>query len=174
MKFKVSLFIVVAVFALAAGIQFTYGADKLSEKEWKKFDGAWFEIQYPADFRIEPSLKGTTSTEGYDSAFFVSPSNDVAFYVFSPQWNGEPSDIFLKQDTEKQLSCEKADKDGKKIEQFTIESQDGSYFRTYEDLQDPETNTRRVFGIRYKDQKTLDQYKEQYKRFQESLVQFAD
>ncbi|OGK08821.1 MAG: hypothetical protein A2W80_01575 [Candidatus Riflebacteria bacterium GWC2_50_8] len=174
MKRKASLFIAVAVFALAIGIQFTFAADEPSDKEWKKFEGAWFEILYPADFRVEPSLKGVTSVEGHDSVFFVSPSDEVAFYVFSPQWSGDPSDILLNQETEKQLTLEDSNKDGKQVRQCTIEAKDGSYCRTYEDVQDPQINTRRVFGIRYKDQKTLDQYKEQYKRFQDSLAQFAD
>lgn len=174
MKRKTSLLIAVAVFALAIGIQFTYGADKPSGKEWKKYEGAWFDVLYPADFKAEPSLKSTTNVNGHDSVFFVSPTNEVAFYVFSPQWSGEPSDIMLNKETEKQLSCDVSKKDGKSVSQCSIEANDGSYFRNYEDVQDPETRTRRVFGIKFKDQKTLDQYKEMYKHFQDSLAQYAD
>lgn len=172
MKYKVYLFI--AVFFLAVGMQFAYGTDKHSEKEWKTFEGAWFKIMYPADFRVEPSLKSITNVEGHDSVFFVSPSNKIVFYVFSPQWNGNPSDILLKQVTEKILSSKENDENGKKVRQCSIVAKDGSYNRTYEDIQDLEVNTRRVFGIRFADQETFDKYKEQYEYFQNSLVQFAD
>jgi hypothetical protein len=174
MKCKAYLAIAVAVFVLAMGVQSLYAADKPSEKEWKKFEGAWFEILHPADFRAEPSLKGLTSTEGFDSAFFVSPANDVAFYVFSPQWNGEPSDILLNKDTEDQVSFQESEKDGKKVRQCTITAKDGSYTRTYEDVEDPQTNTRHVFGIKFRDQKTRDQFQGKFKHFQDSLVQYAD
>lgn len=174
MKCKSYLSIILAVFTLALGIQSLQAEETVLGKEWKKFQGAWFEILHPADFRAEPSLKGSTSATGNDSAFFVSPSNEVAFYVFSPQWNGEPSDILLKQDTEVQGTFEETQKDGAIVRRCTIAAKDGSYTRSYEDVEDPRINTRHVFGIRYKDQKTLDQYKDQYKRFQESLAQFGD
>jgi len=174
MKFKISLFIVVVIFALTVGVQFAHSADKPSEEEMKKFEGAWFEVQYPADFRAEPSLKGITSAEGYDSAFFVSHSGEVSFYVFSPQWNGSPSDILLNEETEKQLSREEIEKNGKKGSQYSIEAKDGSYFRIYEDFQDTETNTRQVFGIRLKDKASFEQYKKIYESFKNSLIQYAD
>jgi len=63
------------------------------------FEGAWFQVAYPADFTVRPSLE-SSSAEGYDSAFFDSPDGEVTFYVFSPQWGGEPSDIALDPDTE--------------------------------------------------------------------------
>jgi hypothetical protein len=174
MKCQVKLTILIAVFALAMGIHSLHAEDQVLEEGWKKFEGAWFEIKYPADFLVEPSLKGLTSTEGFDSAFFSSPGKEVAFYVFSPQWNGEPTDILLNKDSEDQKSFEEVEKDGKKVRLCTIAAKDGSYTRTYEDVEDPQTNTRHVFGIRFQDQKALDQYKDQFKKFQESLEQFAD
>lgn len=174
MKNKVSLIITIVFFALAIGIQFTYGADKRLANEWKKYEGAWFQIMYPSTFQVEPSLKGATSVKGYDSAFFVAPSKEVSFYVFSPQWNGIPSDILLNPKTEKLLSVEKSEKNGKKIRQYSIAAKDGSYYRIYEDIQAPDMNTRHVFGARCKDKKILDKYKKEYKHFQNSFVQFAD
>ncbi len=173
MKRRFALPLVLAVLTLAMGISYL-SADQPADKEWKKFEGAWFEILHPVTFTVEPSLKSTTNTNGHDSAFFVSPAKDVAFYVFSPQWNGDPTDILLNAETEKQLAFEETEKDGKKVRTSTIVAKDGSYTRSYEDVEDPETNTRRVFGIKYRDQKVFEQYQAQYKRFQESLVQFAD
>ena len=174
MKFKVSLLIALVVCVLAFGVQYTYGADKPSDSALKKFEGAWFEVQYPADFRAEPSLKGRTSVEGHDSVFFVSPSGDVSLYVFSPQWNGEPSDVLLSEAAEKQLSVEEVESNGQKGSLFNIEAKDGSYFRIYEDFEDKDTNTRKVFGIRLKDKASLEQYKEMYEAFKSSLIQYAD
>jgi len=174
MKNKVSLIITIVFFALAIGIQFTYGADKHSANEWKKYEGAWFQIMYPSAFHVKPSLKGTTSVKGHDSAFFVAPSKEVSFYVFSPQWNGIPSDILLNPKNEKMLSVEKSEKNGKKIRKYSIAAKDGSYYRIYEDTQSPKLNTRHVFGVYYKDKKILEKYKKEYKYFQNSLIQFAD
>lgn len=177
MKNQTSLLLLIALIALSIGIpQFINGADNSSDSknEWKKFEGAWFEVKYPGDFSIQASIKSLTSTNGYDSAFFNGPDNKVAFYVFSPQWSGEPSDIVLNKDTENLSSLNETKKNGKKIFQYKIEAKDGSYSRIYEDQQDPETKTRHVFGIKFKDQETFDHYKGKFEQFQSSLIQFAD
>lgn len=171
---KKKIVVLIALVTLFMGISFTYGAAAKSEIDAKKYEGAWFEIQYPANFNVEPSLKGLTSVNGYDSAFFYSPSKEVAFYVFSPQWNGEPTDILIDNGKEKQVAVDEKVENGTKIKECTISANDGSYFRIYEDMLNPETNTRKTFAIMYKDQKALEEYQEMYKRFKESLVQFAD
>lgn len=71
--------------------------------EWKAYKGAWFAIEYPPDFIVKPSLK-STSAKGYYSAYFASPDGSVKFYVFSPQWNGLPSDFALNPETEEYIS----------------------------------------------------------------------
>lgn len=74
-----------------------------SDSQWQDYKGAWFKVEYPSDFTVKPSLK-STSGKGYDSAFFVSPDESVEFYIFSPMWNGVPSDIELNPKTEKLVS----------------------------------------------------------------------
>jgi hypothetical protein len=66
----------------------------VSEKviSYKKYKGAWFEIEYPDAFTVEPSLKSSTNVEGFDSALFTSPDGKVQFYIFSPQWTGKPEE----------------------------------------------------------------------------------
>jgi hypothetical protein len=64
------------------------------------YTGAWFRIQYPSTFTVRPSLHSETTDRGYDSAFFTAPDDSVEFYVFSPQWTGEPTDIALRPATE--------------------------------------------------------------------------
>lgn len=174
MKGRSLLSILVAVMFLAFTVQLLQAEDPAQSKEWKKFTGAWFDVLHPAEFSAEPSLKSTTNVSGHDSAFFVAPSKEVSFYVFSPQWNGKPTDILLKEDKETQVSLKKSEKDGVVTIDCTIAAKDGSYTRSYEDIEDPTTNTRKVFGISYRDQKVLDQYKDKYVQFKNSLVQFAD
>jgi hypothetical protein len=55
---------------------------------YKLYKGAWFDIMYPAGFTVRPSIKSSTSAEGYDSVFFASPDGKVEFYISSPQWRG--------------------------------------------------------------------------------------
>ncbi|MBF0543926.1 MAG: hypothetical protein HQM08_05825 [Candidatus Riflebacteria bacterium] len=166
--------ILATVIFLAFAIQLLHAADPAENKQSKTFKGAWFEIQYPEDFTVEPSLKSPTKVSGHDSAFFVSPSKEVSFYVFSPQWNGKPTDILLKTDKETEVSLKKTEKDGVVTIECTIAAKDSSYTRSYTDVEDTRSNTRQVFGISYPDQKVYDQYKDRYSQFKSSLVQFGD
>jgi hypothetical protein len=140
---------------------------------WRTYAGAWFEIKYPANFRVRPSLQ-SSSASGYDSVFFTAPDSSVEFYVFSPQWNGTPSDIELNPSTEVLTSQEIEQKAGKTVRRNTIRARDGSYLRAFEDLEDNTTNTRRVFGITYRDRASYNRYRQAYMTFKASLTQFAD
>jgi hypothetical protein len=141
---------------------------------WPVYQGAWFQIKYPPDFRVKPSLKSRTSVDGYDSAFFASPGQEVEFYVFSPQWSGEPVDIELNPGREILIS-ENFERDApKNIRRVTVKDQEGTYLRSWVDTQDTMSNTRLVFGIKYKDQSAYNKYRKQYLIFKNSLKQFAD
>lgn|SRR5574341_359917 len=139
---------------------------------WRTYRGAWFEIQYPANFRVRPSLS-SSSAQGYDSVFLAAPDVTVEFYVFSPQWNGTPSDIEVKS-SELLVSQSLEEKGGKTIRRVAIRARDGSYLRAFEDTEDKTTNTRKVFGIRYRDEQSYNRYRQSYLRFKTSLRQFAD
>ena len=74
-------------------------------KDKKKSDsltykGAWFEIDYPKIFTVKPSIPSSTP-DLYDSAYFISPDKKVTFYVFSPQWSGDATDISLNKKLKK-------------------------------------------------------------------------
>lgn len=144
----------------------------------KTFQGAWFEIRYPSSFSAKPSLKSSTSQDGFESAFFESPDKQVEFYVFSPQWNGTPTDITLKNNEKLTASQEtkKADSNNDDIIEkwWTITANDGSYTRSYFQHSNTSLNTTHVFGIKYKNQKAYNRYKQYYLDFKKSLVQFAD
>ena len=148
-------------------------ADRVS-KYVSDFKGAWFDIKYPSDFTVKPSIKSSTSTKGYDSVWFASKDGSVEFYVFSPQWNGNPVDIELKPNIEEYVS-KKEEKGKNKIIKFvTIRALDNTYFKSYVDTENTALNTRLVFGIKYRSQKDYDKYKQYYINFKKSLRQYAD
>lgn len=73
----------------------------IREYSYVKYNGAWFDILYPSDFTPLPSIKSSSNIDNYKSVFFISPDKTVEFYIFSPQWSGEPNDIQLNPDMEK-------------------------------------------------------------------------
>ncbi len=141
---------------------------------WKVYTGAWFDVEYPGNFKVKPSMKSSSSAEGNDSAFFVSPDGSVEFYVYSPQWNGEPSDIEADGKTETVTSKTFEDKDGVKTRRVTVKAKNNAYTRSFVDTENTELNTRVVFGIKYKDEKAYKKYVADYLAFKKSLRQFAD
>lgn len=142
--------------------------------DWPTYKGAWFSIKYPPGFRVRPSLKSRDAITGYDSAFFVSPDQEVEFYVFSPHWSGEPEDIKIKPNRELLVSENMERKGSKIIRTVTVKDKDGKYFRSWVDVQETLSNTRRAFGIKYKDQSVYNKYKKQYLIFKNSLKEFSD
>jgi len=123
--------IVLIVFSIAVC---SSGADAAAagkgEGEFKTYKGAWFEIQYPADFTVRPSIKSSGGDGKYDSAFFASPDGKVEFYVFSPQWKGDAGDIDLDEKSEEMVSTETQKTKDRAVTFYTIRARNGSYTRT--------------------------------------------
>jgi hypothetical protein len=161
-RFLVALVILLAASAFATA------------KPWPKYEGAWFSVSYPPGWSVRPSLKSKTSDKGYDSVFFQSPDRKAEFYVFSPQWNGNPTDIKLKPRIEKQISQKLQVKGTSTAALVTIRAKNKSYNRSYVDRQDSAANTRVVFGIKYTKSTTHKKYKYLYAKFKGSLAQFGD
>jgi len=136
------------------------------------FSGAWFSVHYPSSFTAKPSLK-SSSADGYESVFLVSPDKQVEFYVFSPQWNGDPTDIRLTS-SENLVTTKKTVKGSQTHTWWTIAAKDRSYSRSYYQVMDELSNTIKVFGIKYKNQQAYNKYKRKYSVFQSSLIQYAD
>lgn len=164
-----NLIITILMLALASGPSLIGKASQ----SWLTYKGAWFEVKYPSDFRVRPSLQ-SSSGQTYDSVFFSSPDGSVEFYVFSPQWNGQPSDIELNSQSEVQVSQDTQRRSGKIVRRVTIRARDNSYLRSFEDTEDTSTNTRKVFGIKYRNQAAYSRYRQSYLTFKQSLRQFAD
>jgi hypothetical protein len=149
------------------------------EGKWTTYKGAWFDIKYPAAFKVKPGQKSSTSTKGYDSVSFISPDNNVSFYVFSPQWQGQAREADIEFDPERedlieQKNWTESDQMGKvkNIRTFTIQAKDTSYQRAIRD--ETTDTTRLVFGIKYKNKDYYSKYYNDYIVFKKSLRQFAD
>lgn len=155
-------------------------------RNWPVYSGPWFDIRYPPGFKVRPSQRTWATAEGkYDSVFFTAPDESVEFYVLSPQWNREPKEIMLDPRREILVShrVERKqrgrDSRGEYIHRivtqwFTVRAKDGSYWRSWLDIEDTGIGTRKVFGIKYRNKKAYDRYKDAYQRFKNSLVQYAD
>jgi RNA polymerase subunit RPABC4/transcription elongation factor Spt4 len=137
------------------------------------FTGAWFKITAPSDFIVKPSMK-SSSGSGYESAFFDSPDGDVEFYVFSPQWGGEPNDINIDANTEKVISTLTQTSNGLTKTWDVIQALDGSYYRSYQDTKTQGGNIHWIIGLKYKSKAAHEKYEKAYLSFKKSLTQFSD
>lgn len=141
--------------------------------KFKKFKGAWFDIEYPANFTAKGSEKSATS-DGFDSGTFTSPDGKVQFYVYSPQWNGHPKDILIKKNEENQVDYSEETKGDLTVKRWVIEADNGRYRRAYEETTDYKSQTNKIFGMMYDPDVYKDQYQSDYLHFKKSLMQYAD
>lgn len=154
-----------------------------------EYTGAWFSVRYPSDF--VPKMIGTTTARNLsDEAEFTSPDGAVTFYVYSPQWAGEPDSLLPREgemliDENEQASISDVDGYPKRTTHWvTYGAKDGSYTRALVSIQEGFSDEEakggdwavfhRVFGITYKDQESYDRYRNEYLAFKASLVQYAD
>jgi len=163
-----------SAFAVTTLLVFASLSHAENESHWETYRGAWFSIRYPSDFTVKSSLKSRTAMKGYDSAFFLSPEGAVQFYVFSPQWKGEATDIEIVSTLEEIVSEKTETKGDKAVRWYTIGAKDKSYLRSYVDTQDKSQNTRWVLGIKYSGMEANKAYQEKYQEFVKSLKQYAD
>jgi len=144
--------------------------------QWRVHQGAWFSINYPPGFKARPGMKSATRIPGYDSAFFTAPDKTVEFYVYSPQWSGQPKDIEMNPKSEVYVSQKTENKGGQKVRWVTIKAKNGEYYRSFVDTVDTSSGSelRKTFGIKYRDQKSYNRYRSDYLKFKKSLGQLAD
>ncbi len=144
------------------------------DNSYKKYQGAWFEVSYPHNFRVIPSLESPGVPGKYDSAFFESPDKKVRFYIFSPQWGGDTPDIALKEAQETYHLDKKESKGGFHKVWYTIRPKKDGRTRSYLETTNEEGTTRWVIGIEYSDRSAYKAYLPKYEKFKASLRQFAD
>jgi hypothetical protein len=140
--------------------------------KWASYKGAWFEVKYPASFQEIPCER-STSAEGYDGIVFASPDGKIEFYVFSPQWNGEP-DWIIQADKESVVDKSEEKNGSKTTTWVTFSGPGGKYERSYADTVDAAQNTRTVFGFRYPNKAAYERWRPAYLKFKQSLQQYAD
>lgn len=144
------------------------------DNQYKKYRGAWFEISYPANFRVIPSLQSRGMPDEFDSVFFESPDKQVRFYIFSPQWGGDTPDIALKDTQETYHLDKREDKGGFRKVWYTIRPKKTGRTRSYLETTNDEGNIRWVIGIEYTNREAYTKHLPQYEKFKASLRQFAD
>ena len=150
----------------------------------RKFSGEWFDVRYPAGFTVRRSLSEKEAPDQCLSAFFTSPDGAVVFYVFSPLWNGDPTDIALKPNEVLENQSEEH-RDGPlqsgttrplytiTVRAKTARAKNNSYTRSWED-KETTLNTRRVFGFQYRNEAARLKYRFAYLAFKASLRQYSD
>ncbi len=174
--FLLTLMFLLAMTVLPAGAATQKGsAEQAVDTPFKPnvFSGAWFEIRYPAGFSARPSLKSTTAG-GYDSAEFIAPGGEVSFYVFAPQWGGNPADIALMPEREQLVTEQRRQLADREIRWFTIAARDGSYRRSYQETVAQQGSVRTILGIKYRNEEARLRYQQAYQQFRKSLQLYAD
>ncbi len=141
--------------------------------EWAVYEGAWFTIQYPATFTVVPSL-ASDDDEGYDSVFFNAPGDRAGFYVLSPQWGRAATDIALQPSLEDQVSEVEKNAEGRRTRTRTIRARDKSYERQVEEHREQGGTVFWVFQFRYANDEVRQELAGDYRRFRDSLKQYAD
>lgn len=133
-------------------------------------DGMSFTIDYPSDFTAIPGLgRDVDPNDPVSSASFRSPDGSVEFYVYSPLWNGEPTDFSPPEGTKVV-----EERTGDRVVRRATWKMPGGMTRSFEDTEYPSTNTRRTFGIAYRDRASYEKWRPAYLAFKASLRQFAD
>lgn len=133
---------------------------------WRMYSGPLFDVMIPPDFTPQ-------NVAEEDGMTFVESDAEVTFYVFSPMFNGEPR-WSEKQENERE-EVRKVERSGRSvIRRFTYIDINGEYRRSFEDIEDTVYNWRRVFGIRYTSPEALNKHHRSYKKFKQSLIQYAD
>ena len=137
----------------------------------KPYEGAWFSVKYPANFSVQNGLSsGSNGGTKFDSATFTSPDKTVTFYVFSPLWPYEPTDIELKGGEERLAP----DTIGNTVSFYSYYSAKDKRTHSYQVTRDVEGNISLVIGIRYPSMKVYEKYRQQYLAFKKSVTQYAD
>jgi hypothetical protein len=147
------------------------------ENDWLTYRGPWFDIDYPASFR-PLGYDHAPNSDDYDEdgIRFESPDGEVLFYVYSPLWSGDPAwptvregETVLERSTETR-SAEYADI---RLTWITVGGPQMGYRRSWQQTREG-PSIEYFIGIRYDSQEAYDYWRDEYLRFKNSLVQYAD
>lgn len=147
--------------------------DLYSESKYRTYRGGWFEVDYPKQFTVQPSIPSSMDGK-YDSVYFQSPDKKVKYYIYSPQWSGDAKDIEQDLKLEDEIDTKTSTKNGFNYRWFTFRAKNKSYSRSYMETTNEENTTKLIVGIEYRTQKDYEKYKKDYLYFKKSIKQFAD
>jgi hypothetical protein len=169
----------VTMICFALGTAALAATIKVPNRGWKTYRGAWFTIKYPIGFTTKVREAGASQKGGQpDGVSFLSPDGQVEFYIYSPQWAGDPAWIKLGSgETERSRKVVTSGKDittHKTFTYVTILGPGRHYERSYVDIRQPDQKTRWVFGYKYRSTEAYKAYLPHYLKFKASLQQFAD
>ncbi len=150
------------------------GFSAFAAEKTKTYKGAWFEIRYPSNFSVQPSMKSESIEGKFESAFFVSPDKTVRFYIFSPQWAGDNADIAVKPSDKPAVTERTETANGTTKRYFTISTKADGMTRSYVETTNADATVRWVIGIEYAGKEAYEKNKSAYLKFKQSLRQFAD
>lgn len=156
-----------------------------STADFLVYRGEWFDIQYPADFRVS---SGGEQSIWADEAYFSSPDGTVEFFVYSPMWSWKPQTYLTIQPHEvlvsEKISYTSGDANSIYQERYhwsTIQARDKTYYRSFLSIAEWDSTsidqiytTHHVFGIKYTDDASYSRYKKTYDHFTWSLIQYLD
>ena len=146
--------------------------------DWLTYRGPWFDIDYPASFRpLGYDRAPRTRTYDENGMRFGSPDGTVEFYVYSPQWSGNPGWIRLAPGEtvfERHTATEGSGIEKKQFTWVTIVGPTDDYTRSWVEIAQPDVNVKYYFGIRYETLAAYDRWHAEYETFKASLVQYAD
>ena len=172
------------------------GTSTSTTEKTNNYVGAWFRISYPSDFVAQQVGTHVTKDGKTDEATFTSPDGSIQFYIYSPQWSGNPESYMralptetIESDTSTSTITSSTNQNGttytKKVTRYvTFVATDGSYKRALVSVvagivtspvsEEYASETHTVFGIKYTDQSTYAKYLDAYLAFKKTLVQYAD
>jgi len=151
------------------------------KSNWLVYHAASFDVSYPANFTVLPSLKSSWSAQRYDSVYFVSPDAKIKFYA-TTNTEDKATDIALQPAAETLVSTktEKKNAMGDNDDEYelyrytwkTIRAKDRRYIRALvivTDGRDYRKYDQAVIGIQYADDASYQQYRKAYLHFKDSL-----
>ncbi len=145
-----------------------------SAKDAAVYKGAWFDVNIPKGFTVKPSQKSESIPDKYDSVYFISPDKKVKFYIYSPQWTGDASDIAINSDTETEQDVKTDKKKNITQKWYTYMNKKTGAARSYHETVSEDGPTKHILGFEYADSASQKKYRDAYLQFKKSLKQYAD
>lgn len=140
---------------------------------WRSYVAPWFSIQFPDSFQVSPSLR-SKSDEGFDSVFFDAPDGCARFYVLSPQWGRNASDVLPDDSIEIETARTETTVGERRVVSRIISARDGSYTRIVEENFEQDGVVYWATGFQYRTVEDRERLSEAYSHFKSSLEQYAD